>query len=105
MTKDPMILATPPTGRELFKRFSATCDGFPNDMIITATVNLLLNAIRQAYPSREAAERAFDELLGKSKGVLMSHYDSFGRKKGIFPYDQVIMFEERPKLTNTNWRP
>lgn len=88
--KDPMILATPPTGRELFTRLSSTCDGFPVDVILTASINLLLNAIRQSHPTREAAERSFDELFGKSKAVLMDHYDSFGRKKGIFPYDQVI---------------
>lgn len=93
MTKDPMQLVTPPNGRELFKRFSEQSDGFPTEYVITASINMLLNAIRQTYPTRGAAEIAFDELFGKSKATLMSHYDSFGRKKGIFPYDQVINAE------------
>lgn len=90
MTKDPMHLVTPPNGRELFSRYSKASDGFPVELIITASVNLLLNAIRQSHSTRETAERTFDELFGKSKATLMNHYDGFGRKKGIFPYDQVI---------------
>lgn len=102
--KDPMLIQTPPHGRELFQRLAKECGGVPADIVITAAANIFVNAIRQAYPSREAAEKAFDELLGKTKGILMSHYDSFGRVKGVFPYDQVIQFHERPNL-KTNWRP
>lgn len=105
MTKDPMQLVTPPNGRELFERYSKVSNGFPINLIITAAVNLLLNAIRQSHPTREGAEQAFDELFGKSKATLMNHYDSFGRKKGIFPYNQVIrpdFFSERNKFGGDN---
>jgi hypothetical protein len=36
------------------------------------------------------AEMTFDEVYGRSKQLLKNHYDAEGRKKGIFPYDQVI---------------
>lgn len=56
-----------------------------------AAANLLVNAIRQAYPTREKAAAAYDELVSKVKGQLIDqHYDATGRKKGLFPYNQVI---------------
>lgn len=88
--KDPMLLATPDNGRELFKRLAQVCNGFSQDDVVTAAANLLINAIRQQHPTRGKAEAAFNELFGRSKQVLVDHYDMGGRKKGIFPYDQVI---------------
>lgn len=89
-TKDPMLLATPDNQRELFRRMSRAADGFSTEDVIGAAVNVLLNAIRQSQPTRTKAERRFDELFGRSKAVLLDHYDTLGRKRGIFPYDQVI---------------
>lgn len=89
-TKDPLAIATPDYQRELFGRFSKAADGFSAEDAIGAAVNVLINAIRQSQPTRGQAEVRFNELFGRSKQVLLDHYDSIGRKRGIFPYDQVI---------------
>lgn len=89
-TKDPLALATPDNQRELFNRFSREANGFANEDAIGAAANILINAIRQSQPTRAQAEARFNELFGRSKQVLLDHYDSLGRKRGIFPYNQVI---------------
>ena len=90
MTKDPLLRATPDHARELFARFGQSANGFTTDDVVTAAVNMLLNAIRQRCKTQAEAERAFDEIFGRSKQVLFNHYDTLGRKRGIFPYDQVV---------------
>lgn len=90
MSKDPLTLATPDRQRELFTRMSAVADGFGADDVVGAAVNLLVNAIRQSQPTRRQAEVRFDELFGRTKQILVDHYDALGRKRGVFPYDQVV---------------
>lgn len=90
MTKDPLYIATPNRQKELFDLMSKTAHGFTAEDVIGAAANLLINAIRQTQPTRRQAEVRFDELFGRSKQVLVDHYDTLGRKRGIFPYDQVI---------------
>jgi hypothetical protein len=74
---------------------SQASSGFAMDDVIGAAANILINAIRQSQPTQAKAEIRFDELFGRSKQALVDHYDSLGRKRGIFPYDQVI---EVPKF-------
>jgi hypothetical protein len=93
MTKDPMILMTPDAQKILFERMSEVCNGFSAEQVAGAAANILINAIRQSQPSREKASSRFDELFTNMKTVLMNHYDSFGRLKGIFPYPQEIKVE------------
>jgi hypothetical protein len=88
--KDPLRQATPDVAKELFERFAREASGFPRDAVIGAAANLLINGLRQEHGTRDAAERAFDEMFGKMKTVLVNHYDSLGRKRGIFPYDQTL---------------
>jgi hypothetical protein len=89
--KDPLIKAGPEAQRELFNRFSAVAaQGFTTDDAICAAMNIIINAVRQKSATWPEAERAYDEMFGRSKQVLANHYDSLGRKKGIFPYDQTI---------------
>ncbi len=65
--------------------------GRPHEDVVDAACNLLINAIRQKYSGWQAAEVMFDEHFGKSKQLLKNHYDAInGRRKGIFPYDQVL---------------
>jgi len=90
MTKDPMLLGTSDRGRELFQKISEAIDGFPSDDVINAAANLVINALRGVHPTRESAERSFDEIFGRTKQLLMDHYDSLGRKRGVFPYNQTI---------------
>lgn len=89
-TKDPLLLSGPEKQRELFRRFSEAADGFPIGDVISASANMLINSIRQSQPSRRQAELRFDELFGRCKQVLVDHYDSLGRKRGIFPFDQIV---------------
>ncbi len=89
--KDPLNKVGPESEKELFRSFSMLCDGFPSDSVINAAVNILINAVRQSQPTRSQAEKYIDELIGRTKAILLdSHYDSIGRRKGIFPYDQHI---------------
>jgi len=87
---DPLLKASSDPQRELFQRFSNVGNGFSTEVVLGAAVNLLINAIRQQYPTKNQAEVRFDELFGQLKQVLLNHYDSVGRKKGIFPYTQTI---------------
>ena len=90
MIRDPMLKATPTNERELFELLSGAAAGASSAQVINAAANLIINALRQANPSREAAERAFDEIFGRAKQILSDHYDSVGRKRGVFPFDQTI---------------
>jgi hypothetical protein len=77
--------------RELFEALSRLCAGRSAAEVANAAANLIVNCIRQTQPTRGHAEMAFDSVFGRTKAVLMEHYDSRGRKKGIFPFDQVVV--------------
>lgn len=80
----------PDAERELFKQFSQLCNGFPNEAAIGASANILINALRQNKVTWREAEPAFDELFGKLKSILASHYDGTGRRRSVFPHPQVL---------------
>jgi hypothetical protein len=87
---DPLNDA-PGAARELAKRMSQVAAGFGYDDVVGAAANVLINALRQGCPKRADAERAIDELFGRSKQALLEHYDSVtGRRRSIFPHHQVI---------------
>jgi len=90
MTKDPLMKASEKAQIELFQQFCHVANGFSTEAVVGAAINVLVNSIRQTYPSKRQAEMRFDELFGQTKQVLLDHYDSMGRKKGIFPYTQTI---------------
>jgi len=88
---DPLHKANNEAGVELFRKLAEVCDEAPTDVVIIGAINLLLNAIRGAHSSRTSAERAFDEYAAKAKAVLLDqHYDQLGRRRNVFPHDQVI---------------
>lgn len=89
--KDPLHHATQPAARELFKQIGALCNGFSNDQVLDAALNLAINALRQTHGTWPKSEAAFNEFFGRAKQNLREQYDSVtGRKKGIYPYDQSI---------------
>src|SRR5688572_2958918 len=89
--KDPLRKTGPEKEVELFRALSKVSTGFAQDEVINAVLNVLVNALRQGYASRRDAEARFDELMGRTKSVLLGHYDSVsGRRKGVFAFDQVI---------------
>lgn len=90
MTLDPMLKVSSQAQRALFESFCQAANGFSTEAVVGAAINVLVNAIRQSQPTKHQAEKRFDELFGQTKQVLINHYDSVGRKKGIFPYDQTI---------------
>jgi hypothetical protein len=91
--KDPLNEG-PPAGRVLLERFDAAANGFPANAVIDAAVNLLVNALRQGLSKRENALAAFDEIFGRSKSLLASHYDSVtGDRRNIFAHTQHIIMD------------
>ena len=89
--KDPLHKAGPEAGKELFRQFSKAADGFPPDAAVDAAMNLLINALRQQHRTRARAEKAFDEVSARTKGVLLDrHYDGLGHRRNVFPFTQVI---------------
>jgi hypothetical protein len=97
---DPLPKAGPDHARELFKRFTQVAHGFNLDDVTFASVNLVINSLRQKNATRQRAEREFDELFGRLKSLLLEHYDGAGNRRSIFPHQQVIevpLFDFRNK--------
>jgi hypothetical protein len=88
--KDPLLKTGPERQLDLFKDFSKSAHGYSAEDVIGAAGNVLVTALRQTHATREKAAERFDEVFGKLKTILMGHYTSAGRLKGVFPYDQVI---------------
>jgi hypothetical protein len=102
--KDPLLTTVPDPSLTLFKLMGKIAGGtgtvvdgraapFPIDAVVGAAANIIVNALRQVNPTKEKAETAIDELFGRTKQILMNHYDQLGRLRGIFPYDQHIHVE------------
>jgi|SRR5215475_3620262 len=89
---DPLHKLVPDTGRRLFQEMAQQAASMPFDVVADASCVLLINVLRQSCSNWYDAERAFDELFGRSKELLKIHYDvaGGGRRKGVFPYDQEI---------------
>ena len=91
----------PDSGHELFKRLSRECNEFPMPDVVNACAALLLNTIRQRSKVRAEAEADFNEMFGRMKSLLLSHYDgATGKRRSIFPFHQIIempLVHMRPK--------
>lgn len=89
--KDPLHKSGPEAERELFRALGAVCSGFPQEAVLGAAANLLVNAIRQGQPTREGAREKFDELTARVRMLLLDqHYDGLGKRRNVFPFHQVI---------------
>jgi hypothetical protein len=100
---DPLIEQRSDHGRELFEKITAVASGFSYDDVLNAATNLLINAIRQQEPTAREAESAFDQIVARTKGILLElHYDAAtGKRKSVFAHHQVIrmpFFENRNKV-------
>lgn len=87
---DPLHGSAPDDSIDLFRMMGKLAAGRPVEAIFNASSNLLINAIRQNAVDWRRAESLFDEIFGRSKQLLKNHYDIQGRKKGVFPYNQII---------------
>ena len=63
------------SAKALFNAFGGFATGHSPDDVISAALNLVLNAIRQGTPQRSAAIAKFGDLYGRSMEALMEHYD------------------------------
>lgn len=89
--KDPMKRVGPEAQMELTRIIGRAATGFPNEAVIGAAVNVLVNSIRQTYPNGRDAEARYNELVGRFRSILLSHYDGVtGRRRSIFPFHQTI---------------
>ena len=89
---DPLLKSGPEVERELFEAFTKQATGHDQQIVAGVAVNLLVNVIRQSCATREAAERAFDELFGRAKNLLLTqHYDPVtNKRRNVFPFTQHI---------------
>lgn len=91
MSGDPFI-GLPEQERALFDAFKNAAAGKNVDAVIGASINLLVNVLRQMEPTRKEAEARWDMLFGRGKTLLLDrHYDSVtGKRKTIFPFTQSV---------------
>lgn len=86
---DPLLNNTE-QARELFKQFSHISHGFNTLDVVNASLNMVINAIRQAAPTQRSASDMWDELIARSKNTLMDHYTASGKRRNVFPHTQVL---------------
>jgi len=79
----------------LFDAFNNAASGYEHQFVVGAAMNLLVNAVRQNCATRNDAERTFDELVGRTKNLLLEkHYDPVtNKRRNIFPFTQVVQAE------------
>lgn len=102
---DPMVQATPKSELELFRRFGKEANGFTQEQVMGAALNLIVNALRQRHDKRKGAFEDYEQLTTKARGILAAHYDSLGKRRNVFPFHQTIempMFDARPKDIKPN---
>ncbi len=89
---DPILPAGPEQERALFEALNKCASGHDFNVAAGAATNMLANIVRQACPTRQQAERMFDELSGRAKNLLMEkHYDAVtGKRRSVFPFEQRI---------------
>jgi hypothetical protein len=98
--KDPLRKSGPDQQLELFNQYKRSANGFSNEDVVGAAMNVLVNALRQAHATKTAAETSFDEHMGRVKSLLLSHYDSTGKRRPTFVFNQNIempLFDDRNK--------
>lgn len=78
----------------LLVEIGKVCNDVPFDVVTVAAINFLGNVVRQAQPTRDAAERRWDELVGQMKGKVLAHYDAVtGKRRSVFAFDQFVFAE------------
>lgn len=92
---DPIMKSGPEQERAVFEVFNRAASGHNYEHVAGAAMNLLANTVRQSCPTRQHAERMFDELVGRTKNLLLEkHYDPVNNKRrSVFPFTQVVNAE------------
>lgn len=91
MPTDP-LKNLPAQEKHLFDMFTSMASGQNLDVVMGVCINVLINAVRQNYATRESAEQKFNELFGRGKEMLLAnHYDTVtGRRRTVIPHTQVV---------------
>lgn len=90
--RDPLIHSP---GYALMRQFAKLASGASADVVLEASINMVVNALRQTYPRRAAAFERLDNRVEVMKDILSQCYDpTSGARLSIFPFNQVI----RPQL-------
>jgi hypothetical protein len=87
--------------KQLFDSFTKESNNFATADVLGAAANLIVNALRQAHATKQEAGVSYDELAARLKGLLMEHYDAAGKRRSVFPFNQVIdmaHFTDREKF-------
>ena len=88
---DPLLKSGPEQQRALFEAMAQCAHGFSTEQVLGASINMLVNAVRQSASTRSAAQAALNEVHGKTMNLLMQHYDSVtGKRLSVFPFTQTI---------------
>lgn len=93
--KDPMNQIGSDQERALFEAFNEASKGRDYRQVSGAALNLFVNAVRQSCPTRQQAERVYDEMVGRAKNLLLEqHYDPVtNKRRNVFPHTQVVQAE------------
>ena len=80
-----------PPGVALFEAMGACAAGHPQEEVLSAAMNIVLNALRQNVSRRDEVIYQANELFGRSMELLLEHYDPVSnRRRSVVPFDQVI---------------
>jgi hypothetical protein len=91
--KDPLFEAVEnaPNAKEVWDVLTKRIENMPMDQVYTIAINLIVQGIRMSVPYRGQAEFIVDDLFGRTKGIVLAHYDSVtGKRKALFPYTQLM---------------
>jgi hypothetical protein len=99
MPSDPIANPGTESSRALFEQFVSAANGRSIEDVLSASINMIANCLRQNYGLRSEVEGRIDELFGRAKEILLEHYDPVtGRRRSVVPFDQVV----RPHLVMTD---
>lgn len=88
---DPLLKGVPDYGRELFKKFGNVANGFPADAVISASINVLADMLRQTYGKRDQVEQRIDQLMAILKNQTLAYYDPVtNRRRTTIPFTQRV---------------
>lgn len=87
---DPIKQSGPNKQAELFQKVTDVCNGFPIEDVLVIAANLLINGVRQSAATWQQAEQQIDERFGRAKNVLHECYDGVGKRRHVFPFNQII---------------
>jgi hypothetical protein len=76
--------------KTLFEALAKVCNGFTQEQVAGAALNLIVNAIRQGYATDKGALDAADAAHAAMRKILVAHYDNAGRRRNIFPFHQIV---------------